>query len=198
MLGSELAEGYFFSFNRSRISVRSFSSAVGSGSGAGAGAEVHQVVHPLPHHEYAEGQNHEVNHLLDEGTILPYHLGYGRGGLGSLLTLLEHYAQVAEVGIAQEHTDRRHQDIVHQRGNDLTKGTTDNHTDSHVHYITLEGKGFEFFQKSHNYYLFLRLKMLVWWNKSRKKISKMPSFRLFDRQNDKFSLGEDKIFRFFV
>ena len=58
--------------------------------------------------------------------------------------------ETREVDTAREHTDERHEHIVDERADNLSKRTADDHTDSHVHYVALHGKLFEFFNKSHN------------------------------------------------
>ena len=82
--------------------------------------------------EDAECNNQKIKYLLKESTILPHH----RLGLCAKIK-----SKIGEVHLANKHTKRWHNNIVNQRGHNLTKSTTDDNTDCHINNITLESKG---------------------------------------------------------
>ncbi len=161
-------------FSRSRISVSSSSSFVGAGSRCGLLLAYH-AVHQLHHHEDAEGQDGEINALLDEGAVVPpdRFRGFGRlhhRGAGTLGERVRHDvrglrrevadarevdAQVAEVGVAEQGPDGRHDDIVHERRHDLAERAADDDADGHVHYVALEGEFLELLEECHDSNVFL-------------------------------------------
>ena len=99
-------------------------------------------IHALDDKEDTEGNDEEVNSRLYEVTPIQFD-----GFLDGLASSIDFGGTKDELGVAEatarDQTDRRHDDVVNKRSDDLTEGTTDDDTDSHIHYITLEGKIFE-------------------------------------------------------
>src|SRR5208337_689456 len=54
--------------------------------------------------------------------------------------------------MAQQASQRGHEDIVHQRGHDLSKRRADNHADSKVQDTAAHGKFFELFEHKYSPY----------------------------------------------
>ena len=133
---------FYFCFKMSRISVSLFFLA-----------HRRQFVDTLDHQEDTQCHNEEIDGHLDEVTIVPGHriqrflndlrdtirtrhcFHHRTGG--------EFKAQLGEIGTTEKPTDRRHQDVVHQRGDDLTESTADDDTNRHIHDISLHGEVFE-------------------------------------------------------
>ena len=141
----------------------------------------HELVHSLDHQEDTEGNDEEVENVLQEQTILDgctdslgsnasigcYSascIGNGiNGALGTYCacSIVHHLGdggqvilQTREVNTTSEHTNCGHQHVIHQRGNDFAESSTDDNTDSHVHHIALHGKLLKLFNKSHNFSVF--------------------------------------------
>ena len=56
------------------------------------------------------------------------------------------YKQVREIHVAQKRSDRGHQDILHEGGDDLPEGGADDDADGHVQDISTHCEFLEFFQ----------------------------------------------------
>jgi len=52
--------------------------------------------------------------------------------------------EIGEIHVADDETQRRHDDIGHQRGHDFPKGRTDHDTDREVDDVALHREFFEF------------------------------------------------------
>src|SRR5207248_11647547 len=54
--------------------------------------------------------------------------------------------QVFKIHPSDNQSDRRHQDVVHERRHNLSEGRTDDQTDRKIQYVAADGKLFEFLQ----------------------------------------------------
>jgi hypothetical protein len=54
--------------------------------------------------------------------------------------------QVGEVHLADQPADRRHQDVLNERGNDPAEGHAQDDAHGHVQHVASHGKFFELFQ----------------------------------------------------
>ncbi len=101
-------------------------------------------IHRLHDEEYTECYDHEVECNLEEVTIVDGNrfLSLDDGGKG--------YLEICEVHIPDEPSDRWHDDVFHERGHNLAKCGTDNHTDSEIYYIALHSEVSELFEYTHN------------------------------------------------
>ena len=61
--------------------------------------------------------------------------------------LLEHPFPRGEVHAAGKNGDKRHDNIVHQRGRDLAERAADDNADGHIQHVAAHGKRLEFFHK---------------------------------------------------
>jgi hypothetical protein len=68
-------------------------------------------------------------------------LGFGQGGGG---LARQRHEVVAEVQAAEDLADDRHDQVAHQRIDDLAEGAADDHADGEVHHVALDGKLLEF------------------------------------------------------
>lgn len=126
-----------------------------------------EPVHQLDHQKDAEGQDREVDALLDEGAVVPvdrFHGGRGddritcrddvadrlHGVRRGVAQLRDVEPQLREVRVADQRPDRRHEDVVHERRDDLAERAADDDAHGHVHDVALEGELLEFLEKSHN------------------------------------------------
>ena len=125
-----------------------------------------QPVHEFDHQKDAEGQDRKVHALLDEIAVVPVN-GLGSGFDDRFAAPADHLAdrmggvcrrvaylgdvqpQGREVRIADQRADRGHDDVVHQRGDDLAERAADDNADGHVHDVALEGELAEFLEKCH-------------------------------------------------
>ena len=96
-------------------------------------------IHTLDDKEDTEGDDEEVDSRLYEVTPIQFD-----GLLDGLASGIDFGGTKDELGVAEaaarDQTDRRHDDVINKRSDDLTEGSTDDDTDSHIHYITLEGE----------------------------------------------------------
>ena len=134
-------------------------------SGRSLGLFPHEAVHELDHEEDAEGEDDEIHALLDEGAVVPVDGFRGRGlqdvgtadesldGVhgsgGDVADLRDIEAELREVGVSDQRADRGHEDVVHERGDDLSERTSDDYADGHVHDIAFHGEFLEFLEESH-------------------------------------------------
>ena len=123
-----------------------------------------QPVHEFDHQKDAEGQDSEIHALLDECAVIPPDR-FRRNTLrrtrpdcvghyvcrfrGEVAHLADVEPQRREVRIADQRADRGHDDVVHQRGDDLAERAADDNADGHVHDVALEGELAEFLEKCH-------------------------------------------------
>ena len=95
--------------------------------------------------EYGKGYDQKVKSHLQEIAIIqcnscyffPIHY----------LCRLHHPLQIDKVYTTDQQPENRHNDIRHQRRDNLAKCSADNHTDSHIHHISLHCKCFKILQK---------------------------------------------------
>ena len=57
--------------------------------------------------------------------------------------------EVGEIHFAEEQSDRRHDDVVRERGDDLAETCADDDADSHVQHVALYRKFLEFIHHAH-------------------------------------------------
>jgi len=81
-----------------------------------------QPVHLLDHNEDREGDDDEVQDIVQEQPNIdrggPGFLGQRQGGIGLAGQIDKDFA---EIHAAQQHAQRRHNNILHQGGNDLAE-----------------------------------------------------------------------------
>ena len=130
-----------------RDGIKPYDSAVTDADGK----ETRQLIHQFHHHKYAQCEDSEIDYLLNKRAIVPRY-GRGHNSTRRIQNLLfERQFQIGKISTTHEQTDWRHNDIVHERGNNLTKRATDDNTDSHINHISFKGKCLKLFQKSHNF-----------------------------------------------
>src|SRR5690606_9259173 len=96
-------------------------------------------VHHLHDHEDGGCYNQEVDDVLNEKPVVQC---YGRRFTHCIF---EQHLVLGEVHAPQQYSDRRHQDVVNKRGDNLAEGGADHYTDGEIHHIASHGKFFEFF-----------------------------------------------------
>ena len=100
----------------------------------------------LDHAEHGERDDDEVQNDGDQIAEVDGDLGVN--DLAALHHgLLEHPFPRGEVHAAGKNGDKRHDNIVHQRGRDLAERAADDDTDGHVDDVAAHGKRLEFFHK---------------------------------------------------
>ena len=114
-----------------------------------------QLVDALEHQEDTEGDDEEVDDVLNETTVGEYRCsGFLCGSQRGVVSIAKIDEQIGKVDAASSQADDRHEHVVDQRGDNLSKRAADDDTDSHVHYVALHGKLFEFTDKSHSLNVF--------------------------------------------
>src|ERR1051325_1224167 len=66
--------------------------------------------------------------------------------------MIEHQKQAGEIDLAEQQTNRRHNDSFDQRGDDFAKGRADNYTDGEVDNIGASDEFLEFFQHGFSFF----------------------------------------------
>ncbi len=102
-----------------------------------------QMVHDLDQKESDPGNNHEIQTDLQEFSVTQNDLSLAITGSP------ENPPQAGKVNSCQSQTNRRHENVIHQTGHNLTEGATDNHTHSHIHDIAADSKFPEFLNDFH-------------------------------------------------
>jgi hypothetical protein len=113
---------------------------------------VTHAVHLLDHHEDDKGENDEIDHNGEEGSVgKNWNAGLLDVGQCSQVARIvaQHDKEVGEIDIANKASHDRHDQIANYRVNDLAKRTTNDDTDSQIHRVALDGKFFEFLNHSH-------------------------------------------------
>ena len=115
-----------------------------------------QAVDLLDHHEDDEGKDHEVDHDGDEVAVRQHrHAGLleVRQCVGDTRRRrAQHHIEVREVQLAEHQPDDGHDDVGHQRIDDLAEGRADDHADRQVDDIALDGKLLEFAEDGHGWW----------------------------------------------
>jgi hypothetical protein len=92
-----------------------------------------EALQEFDHQEDAERDDEKVDHCLDERAVLDAGIAHGQ-------------RQCGEIEFAEHQTECRHDEVVDQRGDDLTKGRSDDDGDGEIHHIALHGEVSEFFE----------------------------------------------------
>src|SRR5438876_909715 len=69
--------------------------------------------------------------------------------IGQFFPWIEVDKQVDEIDSAHDLADRRHENVIHDRGHDLSKCAADNNADREVNDVAAHGEFFEFFEDGH-------------------------------------------------
>ncbi|MPN08962.1 hypothetical protein SDC9_156250 [bioreactor metagenome] len=91
--------------------------------------------------ENDKGYDEEIDHVVQKETVVQGG-GTGRLGIcqGGIRLAVQTDVQVGEIHLSQHQTDGRHDHIIDQGADDLTKGRTDDDTDGQVHHIAAHGE----------------------------------------------------------
>ena len=88
-----------------------------------------QLADGLDQNKNAEGDDEEVDDIIYENTVMDDHrfcVSEGR---------LQRDRHIAKINAPDEHAQRRHENIIHKRGDNLTESGADNHTYRQIHDI---------------------------------------------------------------
>lgn len=98
------------------------------------------------HHKDNEGKNKKVDYRIHKAAVGE---DGSTGFFGCLkrcvFLAVETDEQIAEINIAQQHTDRRHNNIIYDGGDDFAKSAADDNADSHIHDVAAHSKFFKIF-----------------------------------------------------
>src|SRR5579859_663123 len=108
----------------------------------GRGWRLLQLVDAFDRDENHEGDDEEVEYRLKERAVLEQ---YGR----ALGVVAHSHRKVAEVDAADQHAERRHDDVADQGGNDLAERGADDDADRQVDHVAFHGKFFELAGDTH-------------------------------------------------
>ncbi len=107
----------------------------------------------------AKRDNKKIDHQRDEVPVVPRdragfervrrRVEHGR----AIFRGLEHDELVREIEPARQQTDRRHDNVFDQGGDDRTERSADDHSDSQINRVSFDGKFFEFFPHATILYL---------------------------------------------
>ena len=91
-------------------------------------------------HEYAEGDDQEVDYVLDEHAVVHGHfLDLGEVSVGRT-SGGDHVFEVGETVSAGDYGDHGHDDIIDKRADDFAECAAHDHTDCHVNDVAFHGK----------------------------------------------------------
>lgn len=114
-----------------------------------------EPVDALDHQEDGKGDDDEVDDVGGEQAVIPGdHPGdllslEQRGANCHLFCTLDHDEQVAEIHIAQQETNGRHEDVVDQRADDLAEGRADDDADRQVDHVAAHDELLKFFEQKY-------------------------------------------------
>lgn len=99
--------------------------------------------------EHNKSNNEKIDKDIKKDAVVDS----GRSGRLSLsdrcvISVREVDIEVGKLDLVEEESDRWHDDIAHERGDDLAKGGADNDTDRHIDHIAFDSKFFKFFEHS--------------------------------------------------
>src|ERR1039457_2075274 len=120
---------------------------VARGRGGRGGRPALQFVGGFHNQENHQRHNEEIDHRVEKLSIRHHRsrgsLGCGHGRVGLAVQANE---QLLEVHVAEDHPDRRHDDVIHHRGHDRSEGRADDHSHGEVENVALHYERFKFLQ----------------------------------------------------
>ena len=96
-----------------------------------------QPIDLLDYQKHAQGDDQEIENTVDENAV------------PEACLLAQRNRELGEIHLAQQHSDRRHHHVVHQRADDLAEGPADDDAHGHIHGIAFDGEVPDFCEQAH-------------------------------------------------